>query len=156
MMVIFELDDFDYWTDNTIVKEEGVNAFSPLFVYLLYWAFCENKLSKNLMTESTFVNALTDMATGKIAFSNFVEKQLDGKLCDSYFDDSVRQFVNDYYEYDGYSKDLVKCFNLNLWELPNSLDRSADLNSLVNMSLKNYSSNLIDNPDIINFSSDYA
>ena len=153
-MVIFELEDFDYWVDNSIVTEGGIYVFSPLFVYLIYWAFCENKLNPMLLDEQSFIDELSNLKNDNSSFSNFVNNQLDGKMCDSYFDDSVKKFMFDYFEYDGYSKDLSKCFRLNLWELPNSLDKAKEFNQFINASLCNYERNLKINPEIINFSAE--
>lgn len=153
-MVLFELDDFDYWVDISVTGDELV--FSPIFVFILYWALCENKLSEELLSEASFIKELTDLTDSNNSFSSFVEKELDGKICDSYFDESVRQFVSDYYEYDGYTDDLVKFFNRNLWELPQSLDKANDLNKLINTSLKNYRANLKKRPDIIDFTNNQS
>ena len=152
-MVICKLDDFDYWVDISVVSDDGLNAFSPLFIYIVYWAYSENLLSHDLLNEVSFIKSLSNLQSDGSSFADFVNNELDGKLCDSYFDDSVRQFVSDYFEFNGYTKDLAKCFKLNLWELPNSLEKANEMNELINKSLKNYRKNLTLNPDIIDFSS---
>ena len=152
-MVIFDLEDFEYWVDNSVVSKDGVAAFSPLFIYLIYWAYSENMLSNDLSNEESFINALSNLKSDDSSFANFVNNELDGKLCDSYFNNSIKQFVSDYFEYDGYSKDLVNCFKLNLWEMPNSLEKAKEMNGFINKSLANYKKNLVLNPSIIDFSS---
>jgi hypothetical protein len=150
-MKIFEIDDFDYWTDNLLATNENEFVFSPLFVFLIYWAYCENKLSKTLIEESNFISYLLNLEKNIGSFSHFVMNYLDGKICDSYFDESVRQFVSDYYEYTGYSKDLVKVYNKNLWALPHSLSSADKLNKAINNSLANYMMNKKREPDLIDF-----
>lgn len=37
-MILFELDDFDYWVDNSITQGQGTEVFAPMFVFMIDWA----------------------------------------------------------------------------------------------------------------------
>ena len=150
-MIIFELDDFDYWVDNSVA--DSIYVFSPMFVYLVHWASEEGYLSEEFSSCSLFQEAFVKLQRGEMQFPQFVYDILDGKFLDSYLKPELQQFVKDYFEYDGYSEDLVACFNANLWQLPMDLLGSKKMMSFINSSLINYRRNLSRNPDIINFDS---
>ena len=150
-MILFELDDFDYWVEHDVVSGNGEATFSPMFVFLIDWAAKRNCLDESFTSSSVMWNLYQDMVAGKVSMTEFVLDALDGKLLADYFSESVRGFISDYVEYDGYSKDLVDCFKVNMWELPHDLNESETLYRQIDRSFKNYSKNLMHNPDIVSF-----
>jgi hypothetical protein len=149
-MVLFECEDFDFWVGNDPF-EVRYKQFAPLFVYLLYWAYCENKLSGEFLDDDVLMGDFSELINNGGDFNRFVIKQMKGKMLDSYFCSSVRQFVRDYYECEGFSTDLVKFYKRNLWQLPHSLECGGQFNELINIGMSNYYKNLINEPDIVNF-----
>ncbi|MDH5181970.1 MAG: hypothetical protein OEY07_20085, partial [Gammaproteobacteria bacterium] len=150
-MIILELEDFDYWADNQVTGKDGVLVFSPMFVFLIDWAYKFNKIDESLLKEPEFNNAYLALSKNKIKFSEFVLDILDEKLLDTYFTEEARQFICDYIEYDGYMNDLSSTFKCAMWELPHELINTNILYDKINRSLANYIKNKSNYPDLCVF-----
>ena len=95
-MIIFEIDDFDYWSDNSVVDGDSATIFSPMFIFIIDWAYKNNHLDISLSNESTFNNAYKDIVDKKCNFKSFLLNTLDSKLLDTYFTINIRKFICDY------------------------------------------------------------
>lgn len=151
-MILFELDDFNYWVDNSVTGGRGTEVFAPMFVFLVDWAVKRGQSEEAFISDPILSKLYSDLITEKISFVEFVFDGLDGKLLDTNFAEDIRDFVRDYVEYDGYSNDLVGSLKVNLWELPNNFKYTKSLYDAIDRSLKNYKRNKVINPEIISFS----
>lgn len=150
-MILLELDDFDYWVDNSVTGSSGAEVFSPMFIYIIHWARENNKLDMCFSESTSFSENYLKLLRGEIEFPEFVNKVLDGKLSDRYFTPEIREFLYDYIEYDGYTTDLTKYYKLNLWELPHDLKKIDGFLDFINKSHTNYEKNKAINPDLAMF-----
>lgn len=66
--------------------------------------------------------------------------------------DDIGQFIEDYFEYDGYFYDLKKSFGVsNLWLLPHDFSGSQKLYEEIDISMANYSENKKNHPKLVLF-----
>lgn len=153
-MTILELEDFDIHAGILSVvneKELGLYAFSPLFVYLIYWAEKNGFLGDKLKNDESFKSSYRALLDSKMSFSYFVQTSLMDRLEEDYFDDEVLEFVIDYIEMDGYVLDLTQYFDVNIGSLPDSLEKVKDFKEVIEKSMANYKVNKKNFPELAVF-----
>ena len=153
-MSILELEDFDMHAGIVSVlneKELGLEAFSPLFVYIVIWAAENDFLGMRLKNDKSFISSYRALLDSKISFSTFVEVSLQNKLEEDYFNSEVLEFIIDYIEIDGYMEDLTRYFRVNMGLLPESIEKAKDFKSVIDRSMENYKINKENFPELAVF-----
>lgn len=94
MSKIFELDDFEINSDISGIE---VEYYAIYFFYLIEWAYSRKILSDELETYELFIDDIKRVRNKEIDCFDFLSKQLDFKLCTSFFkNDIVVDFVKLY------------------------------------------------------------
>lgn len=94
MSKIMELDDFEIHSDISGIE---VEYYAIYFFYLIEWAYSRKLLSDELETYELFIDDIKRVRNKEIDCFDFLSKQLDFKLCTSFFkDDIVIEFIKLY------------------------------------------------------------
>ena len=154
-MILLELENFDIAAEFAEALD-GIEinelVFSPMFVFIIDWAYKRGKLDDEVKECGPFIDRYPELLAGKISFSDFVLDVLDSKIIDTNFTNDIRGFISDYIEYDGYQDDLVDVFKIsNLWFLKDNFDKSEKLYKRIDKSFENYIINKENYPDLIIF-----
>ena len=94
MSKIIELDDFEIHSDISSIE---VEYYAIYFFYLIEWAYSRKMLLDELETYELFINDIKRVRNKEMDCFDFLLKQLDFKLCTSFFkDDIVIEFIKLY------------------------------------------------------------
>ena len=115
---------------------EDLSVFSPVFVFIMGWAYERGYLEEDLAEMVSELYA--EVKSNKIDFSDFVYEALDSKIPSNYFNESVRPFLESYIDDNGYIKLLCDYYQCQLWELPQNFDKAEGLFQLIDGALKKY------------------
>lgn len=100
MSTIMQLEDFEINSDISGIE---VEYYAIFFFYIVEWAYSRKLLSDELENYELFINDLKRVRNQEIDCFDFLSKQLDFKLCTSFFkDDIVAEFVGLYISIDYY------------------------------------------------------
>lgn len=100
MSKIVELDDFEITSDISGIE---VEYYAVFFFYMVEWAYSRKLLSDELETYDIFINDIKRVRNKEIDCFDFLSKQLDFKLCTSFFlNDIIAEFVDLYISIDYY------------------------------------------------------
>lgn len=98
MSKIMELDDFEINSDISGIE---VEYYAIFFFYMIEWAYSRKFLSEELENDESFINDIKRVRNKEIDCFDFLSKQLDFKLCTSFFkDDIIIDFVKIYISVD--------------------------------------------------------
>lgn len=93
-----ELDDFEINSDISGIE---VEYYAIFFFYMIEWAYSRKFLSEELENDESFINDIKRVRNKEIDCFDFLSKQLDFKLCTSFFkDDIIIDFVKIYISVD--------------------------------------------------------
>ncbi|MFT4807937.1 MAG: hypothetical protein ACI9LX_001260 [Paraglaciecola sp.] len=153
-MDIIDLEDYEIHAAITSALNSRVISpidFAPLIIFLIEWAklnqFIEQSSFDQIIGEDTYKK----LKLGAVTFNEFVLEVMDGVLPSNIFKTEVREFVEEYVEFDGYVKDLTDIFKTNIGDLPRDFSKMEKLNETISYSRENYLNNKTNFPELVSF-----
>jgi hypothetical protein len=154
MMDIIDLEDYEFQLAILSILNKRVLSLkdlAPILIFLLDWGKSNNLLNRNSFNKMIGEEDYTKLKNGKLTFSEFVVDKMNGILSSDVFKEQVREFVEDYVEYDGYFTDLTEIYQTNVGDLPTNFDGSINLYQRINESKENYKENKKNFPELVSF-----
>ena len=94
MSKVIELDDYEI---NSNISDIDLEYYAIFFFYMIEWTYSRKLLSEELENEESFINDIKRVRAKEIDCFDFLSKQLDFKLCTSFFkNDIIIDFVKLY------------------------------------------------------------
>lgn len=153
-MELIDLEDYEFQAAITSVLNNRIVSpidFAPMIIFLIEWAKLNEFIDQIYFDKTIGEDKYEELKLGKVTFNEFVLEAMDGILSSSIFKTEVREFIEDYVEFDGYVHDLTNVFNTNIGDLPDSYTKMNELDKTINNSRKNYLENKINFPELVSF-----